>query len=121
VKALQEIDENSQVPKYKQVVKLVLSDIESGIYKSGDRIPSINETSEEYLIARDTVEKAYKELLQKNVIVSVKGKGYFVAREVSTSGLRICLVFNKLSTYKKAVYDSFVKTLDTRATVDLHV
>ena len=72
------INHNSEVPKYKQVVDLLLSDIEAGIFKVGQRIPSINETSEELLISRDTVEKAYVFLRKKGILASVRGKGYYV-------------------------------------------
>ena len=53
------IDAESEIPKYKQVVDLFISDIQAGILKQGQRIPSINETSEELLLSRDTIEKAY--------------------------------------------------------------
>ena len=72
------INHLSEVPKYKQVVDLIISDIEAGIFKQGQRIPSINETSEELLISRDTVEKAYVHLRKKGILSSVRGKGYFV-------------------------------------------
>jgi DNA-binding GntR family transcriptional regulator len=51
---------DSQIPKYEQIIKLIVSDIQAGIYKLGERISSINEISEEYLVSRATVEKAYK-------------------------------------------------------------
>ena len=57
---LDEIDEASKVPKYKQVADIIISNIGSGIVKLGDRIPSINQTSEQFLLSRDTIEKAYK-------------------------------------------------------------
>ena len=38
------IDHQSGIPKYRQVVEMIVSDIESGIFKQGQRIPSINET-----------------------------------------------------------------------------
>lgn len=72
------INPDSEIPKYKQVVDLLLSDIEAGIFKIGQRIPSINETSEDLFISRDTVEKAYVYLRKKGIIGSVRGKGYYV-------------------------------------------
>ena len=44
--------------KIEQVMDIIKSDIEHGIFKKGERIPSINETSEEFYLSRDTVEKA---------------------------------------------------------------
>jgi DNA-binding transcriptional regulator YhcF (GntR family) len=73
------VDECSGIPKYEQIVKIILSDIENGIFKRGEQIPSINETSYEFYISRDTVEKAYKKLKELGAIISVRGKGYFVS------------------------------------------
>ncbi|WP_289064437.1 GntR family transcriptional regulator, partial [uncultured Zobellia sp.] len=52
------IDENSRVPKYRQIVDAIIHNISSGNLKMDDKIPSINRFSEEYLLSRDTVEKA---------------------------------------------------------------
>ena len=86
---LDRIDESSTIPKYLQVVNAIISDIEEGILKHGQRIPSINETSEMYYLSRDTVEKAYKELRERGIINSVRGKGNY-----------ICLNFPELTPHK---------------------
>ncbi|HLT74504.1 MAG TPA: GntR family transcriptional regulator [Ohtaekwangia sp.] len=115
------IDENSKIPKYQQVVDTIVSDIEIGIVKVGDKIPSINETSEEYYLSRDTVEKAYKILRRRGIITAVRGKGFYVSSTSKNEGKRILLVFNKLSDHKKTIYNSFVKKLGATATVDLQI
>jgi DNA-binding transcriptional regulator YhcF (GntR family) len=115
------IDENSKIPKYQQVVDTIVSDIEIGIVKVGDKIPSINETSEEYYLSRDTVEKAYKILRRRGIITAVRGKGFYVSSTTRNEGKRILLVFNKLSDHKKTIYNSFVKKLGDTATVDLQI
>jgi DNA-binding transcriptional regulator YhcF (GntR family) len=116
-----EIVDDCFTPKYEQIIRIILSDIESGIYKKGERVPSINEFSQDYLIARGTVEKAYHKLQEKGILLPVKGKGYFVAHTDFTNRSRVALLFNKLSNYKKEIYDGFVKTLDKKAMVDLHI
>jgi DNA-binding transcriptional regulator YhcF (GntR family) len=115
------IDEDSKVPKYQQVVDTIVSDIEIGLVKVGEKIPSINETSEEYYLSRDTVEKAYKILRKRGVITAVRGKGFYVSSTTGRQGKRILLVFNKLSDHKKTIYNSFVKCLGDSATVDLQI
>jgi DNA-binding transcriptional regulator YhcF (GntR family) len=115
------IDESSPIPKYQQVVATIVSDIEIGIVKLGDRIPSINETSEEYLLSRDTVEKAYKILRKRGIITSVRGKGYYVSSTGKNEERRVLLVFNKLSDHKKTIYNSFVKSVGKGFLVDLQV
>ncbi|MBD0260953.1 MAG: winged helix-turn-helix transcriptional regulator, partial [Cytophagales bacterium] len=71
------IDEESKVPKYRQIIDSILKDVDKGILLRGQRIPSINELSDEYYLARDTVEKAYNVLRQRGIIESVRGKGYY--------------------------------------------
>jgi DNA-binding transcriptional regulator YhcF (GntR family) len=115
------IDHQSEVPKYKQVVDLIVSDIESGIFKQGQRIPSINETSEELLLSRDTIEKAYVFLRKKGILSSVRGKGYYVNQSNVQKNIRVALIFNKLSNYKRNIYYSFIETLGSKAVVDVFI
>ncbi|GEO06095.1 transcriptional regulator [Adhaeribacter aerolatus] len=118
---LDRIDESSTIPKYLQVVNAIIADIDEGILKHGQRIPSINETSEMYYLSRDTVEKAYKELRERGIINSVRGKGNYICQKFSVNKIRVLLIFNKLSTYKKNMYYALLRTLGEDAIVDLHV
>ncbi|MBD2699041.1 GntR family transcriptional regulator [Spirosoma sp. BT702] len=109
-----------KTPKYKQIVQSVITDIERGVLKNNEQLPSISELSVEYYLARDTVEKAYRELRELGYIISVQGKGYYVQVNVAPK-LKILLIFNKLSSYKKIIYYSFLKALGDHATVDLQI
>lgn len=115
------INHESEVPKYKQVVEMIISDIESGIFKQGQRIPSINETSEELLLSRDTVEKAYVHLRKKGILSSVRGKGYYINQTNVQKRIKVALIFNKLSNYKRSIYYSFVETIGSKASVDVFI
>jgi DNA-binding transcriptional regulator YhcF (GntR family) len=116
-----EIDAQSQIPKYRQIVDYVVDSIEKGKLSMGSRIPSINELSEEFYLSRDTVEKAYNYLRKRSVIKSVRGKGYYIARVDPIDQISVCLIFNKLSAYKKIIFNTIVETLGTKATVDLFI
>jgi DNA-binding transcriptional regulator YhcF (GntR family) len=113
-----QIKEDSRTPKYEQVMNLIKSDIENGIFSKGERIPSINETSEEFLISRDTVEKAYSRLREQGIIKSVPGKGYYVNCDIPSSQLRVLLIINKISAHKKKIVHAFVETLGEQAVVE---
>jgi DNA-binding transcriptional regulator YhcF (GntR family) len=115
------IDPHSEVPKYKQVENLIISDIESGIFKQGQKIPSINETSEELLLSRDTIEKAYVSLKKIGILSSVRGKGFYVNNPNVSRHIKVALIFNKLSNYKRSIYYSFIETLGSKATVDVFI
>lgn len=121
LKTIIRLDCNSRIPKYQQIVHSIIEDIENGYLTIGEKIPSINEISEEYYLSRDTVEKAYNLLKEKKIILSVKGKGYYVARNISTSQIKILFLLNKLSNYKLKIYNSFINSLSGCAQVDLNI
>jgi len=115
-----QFDPRNQMPKYKQIVHSIKTDIELGVLAQGVQLPSISELSAEYQLARDTVEKAYRELRNMGYISAVQGKGYYV-QSVKDKKEKILLIFNKLSSYKKIIYYSFIKALGDAATVDLEI
>ncbi|MDN5211740.1 GntR family transcriptional regulator [Fulvivirgaceae bacterium BMA12] len=116
-----QINAKSRIPKYQQIVNSIVHNIEKGRLDMGQKIPSINEVSEEYYLSRDTVEKAYSALKQKRIIVSVKGKGYYIAKTNLVSKFHVLILMNKLSSYKMRIYNSFVKSLEAKAHVDLQI
>lgn len=115
------INEDSRIPKYKQIVDSIIGDIANGKIKVGQKIPSINELSESCYLSRDTVEKAYKALKDRKVIESVHGKGYYTTKTNLISKLNIFFLINKPSTYKMEVYNSFVDTIGINAHVNVFI
>lgn len=113
-------DNSDKMPIYKQIAQSIGKQIDKGSLKKNFLLPSINVFSDQYGVARDTVERAYKELKKQGYITSVSGKGYYVLGKKETK-LKILLVFNKLSSFKKIVYYSFLKTLGDRAIIDLQI
>jgi DNA-binding transcriptional regulator YhcF (GntR family) len=115
------IDENSRIPKYRQIVDSIITNISNGNLKIDDKIPSINSFSEEYLLSRDTVEKAYHILKERKVITSIRGKGYYITRTKLISKVNILFLINKLSAYKMRIYNSFINTIGGNSHTDLHI
>lgn len=115
------IKERSSVPKYIQVADSITVDIESGKIKLGERIPSINELSDKNSMSRDTIEKAYKILRDRNLIYAVKGIGNFVTDTNSKSKIDVFFLINKPSSYKMEVYNSFVDTLGAKGHVNMYL
>jgi DNA-binding transcriptional regulator YhcF (GntR family) len=116
-----DIDESSSIPKYIQIVKAIKGMIVSGVLNYGDKIPSINNLSADYYLSRDTVEKAYTILKNQGIIESVRGKGYYISHHSDLSKYRILLLFNKLSAYKKEIFNSFLIGMEDRGEINFHV
>jgi DNA-binding transcriptional regulator YhcF (GntR family) len=115
------IDESSRIPKYKQIVDSIINDISKGKLKVGHKIPSINNLSETCDLSRDTVEKAYKQLKERKLIISVKGKGFYTAKTDLISKVNVFFLINKLSSYKMMTYNSFVNSLGINGHVTLSI
>lgn len=71
-----------RVPIVEQIKTSVLRQIAQGIYKEGDRLPSIRQLARDLGVNPNTVSKAYSELSQSHVVESVTGKGVFVKQSV---------------------------------------
>ena len=116
-----EISDDSSLPKYKQLIESIIENIEHGRIKYGQKLPSINQLSIDYYLSRDTAEKAYKELKKAGVIGSVKGKGYYVTNSAPESQIKVLVVFNKISAYKKVIYNEFALQLKGKAQIEFFI
>ncbi len=116
-----EISEDSSIPKYKQIYLSIIDKIETGHIKYGQKLPSINRLSFDYYLARDTVEKAYVVLKDKGIIESVRGKGYYVINSAPDSQIRILVLFNKLSNYKREIFNVMAKELGEKVHIDFFI
>ncbi|MGQ4423749.1 GntR family transcriptional regulator [Streptomyces violaceoruber] len=63
---------------YMAVADAVAAQIAAGELKSGDRVPGELDMSATYGIARMTVARAVKELRERGLVQTVRGKGTFV-------------------------------------------
>lgn len=115
------IEVSSQVPIYKQIINVIQDNIEKGNYIKGEFLPSMNKLAEELDVSKETVKKSYSILREKGVIESSHGKGFYVTNN-GTNHIKILLLFDKLSTYKQELYNSFAATIGDIAeiTIRLH-
>lgn len=113
-----DICDDSNSPKYKQIIDSIIWSIKVGKLKAGDKLPSINQLSFDYYLSRDTVEKAYRFLCKNNIIQSIKRKGYYILDTVSTSEIKILMLVNDFNAEKKTIYNEMVNKLSDQATVD---
>ena len=73
------LNNSSMVPIYEQLMDRIKSAIIGGELKEGDALPSVRSLAAELRISALTVKKAYDKLEEENFIVTVHGKGSFVA------------------------------------------
>lgn len=78
---MKEIDKNSRIPLYYQLMEIIIEDIEKGNLKEHDKVLSERELCEKYDISRATVRQAIQELEKEGYIYKEHGKGTFVSPE----------------------------------------
>jgi DNA-binding transcriptional regulator YhcF (GntR family) len=117
---LAQFDTFSKMPKYQQLVNSIVSGVEGGLFKIGERLPSINEASEEYYLSRDTVERAYTELYRLGVITSVNRRGYFITGNRHRLTTKVLFLVGSITEYNKAIYASFVNAFGKNLHVDIY-
>ena len=88
------LEKDIPVPLYYQLKKQLLSLIEQGLLKEGDKLPPEKELCEQLEISRPTVRQAFGDLSSEGYLHRFKGNGTFVsAPKVSAK------FFNQLETF----------------------
>ena len=73
------INTSSMVPIYEQITDQIKTLIRDGVLKVNDVLPSVRTLSKELRISALTVKKAYDFLEEEGYVVTVHGKGTYVA------------------------------------------
>src|ERR1700721_283072 len=73
-----QVEYNSGIPVYRQIINHVCAAVAVGAFKSGDQLPTIRALHERLNVNPNTVAKAYRELELKGSIVSERGSGSFI-------------------------------------------
>jgi GntR family transcriptional regulator len=66
-------------PLYQQIKGLITRELQAGVWKPGEAIPSEMELAARFKVSQGTVRKAIDELAAENLVVRRQGKGTFVA------------------------------------------
>ena len=73
------INHTSMEPIYEQIIAQIKAEVISGILAPGDALPSVRALSRDLKISALTVKKAYDSLEAEGLVVTVHGKGSFIA------------------------------------------
>ena len=73
------INHSSMVPIYEQIVDVVKTQIRKGELKEDENLPSVRMLAKELKISALTVKKAYDALEEEGFVITIHGKGSFVA------------------------------------------
>lgn len=75
-------------PIYLEIAERIASEIMLGVYKEGDRIPSVRDTAAQMEVNANTAMRSYATLEGEGILESRRGLGYFVGKGAEKSILR---------------------------------
>ena len=78
-----QIDYKSHKSIYEQIVDQMKYNTIKGYLKPGDAIPSIRKLALMIQVTPTTVAKAYQELERQQIIETIRGKGTFIAQQLT--------------------------------------
>ena len=113
------IDQNSSIPKYKQIIVSIEKSIDNGVLKKNDKLPSINKVALEFTLSRDTILLAYDILKKRGIIYAIFGKGYYIRSSEIHIKQRVFLLFDELNSFKEDLYNSFILHMGKEAHIDI--
>ena len=73
------INNSSMIPVYEQLVAQIKQEIIQGGLAEGEALPSVRSFSNELKISALTIKKAYDKLEEEGFVITVHGKGTYVA------------------------------------------
>jgi len=78
----------SEMPRHRAIYKELLAEIQSGVYKPGERLPSEAVLCERFQASRITVAKAFQSLQRENLVTRRPGSGTYVEKPAQGSSHR---------------------------------
>lgn len=76
------------VPIYRQIADIIKNAVKKGELAAGEKLPTVQEMTDDLEIARGTVKRAYDELEREGIIEKAQGRGTFVCYNPSNHGGR---------------------------------
>ena len=83
------MDKNPSIPIYAQLEEAIKEKIKNKEYLPGEALPTERELTELFGVSRMTIRQAISNLVHKNVLYRIPGKGAFVSKEVIEKKLEI--------------------------------
>lgn len=74
---------NSDRPIFLQIVERIQTDIISGKYKPGDKLPSVRDLAAEAAVNPNTMQKAFAELERTGLVYSQRTTGRFITEDTT--------------------------------------
>lgn len=112
-----EMEGVSGLSKHDQLVNGILNAIQNKALNQGDLLPSVNNLINEFGFARETIAKAYKDLVTRGIVESKNRVGFYVSNCDVNQHLKVALVLFAFDAFQ----ETFYKVFRTRVGPGVHI
>lgn len=119
IQQIKDLESVNTLSKHEQIVQGIINSIKENIVQKGDVLPSVNTMIKELGFARETIAKAYKELIYSGIIESKNRLGYFVASVETEQTLKVALVLYAFDIFQETFYENFRNGLGENVQLDI--
>lgn len=119
IQQIKNLETVNSLSKHEQLVQGIINAIEEKVVSKGDLLPSVNTFISELGFARETIAKAYKELVHRGIIESKNRLGYFVATNDVKQELKVALLIFAFDIFQETFYENFRKGLGKNIQLDI--
>lgn len=95
---------NSDKPIYQQIMTYIKLKIISGIYKPGDKLPTVRELANDAEVNPNTMQKALTELERDNLVFSMRTAGRYITKDQN-------IINNVKKSMAQGEIKKFIKTM----------
>jgi DNA-binding LacI/PurR family transcriptional regulator len=106
-KQIYEMEGVSGLSKHDQLVNGILNAIQNKALNQGDLLPSVNNLINEFGFARETIAKAYKDLVTRGIVESKNRVGFYVSNCDINQHLKVALVLFAFDAFQETFYKVF--------------
>ncbi|MDY0989475.1 Bacterial regulatory protein, gntR family [Flavobacterium sp. ACN2] len=119
IQQIKNLESINSLSKHEQLVQGIINAIDEKVVTKGDLLPSVNTFISELGFARETIAKAYKELVHRGIIESKNRLGYFVATNDVKQELKVALLIFAFDIFQETFYENFRKGLGKNVQLDI--
>lgn len=119
IQQIKDIESINSFSKHEQIVQGIINAIDEKVVTKGDPLPSVNTFISELGFARETIAKAYKDLIHRGIVESKNRLGYFVATTDVKQELKVALVLFAFDIFQETFYENFRKGLGKNIQLDI--
>lgn len=90
----------SDRPVFIQIIEKLKLDIITGVYKPGDKLPSVRELAGEAAVNPNTMQRAFSELERDGLVYTMRTSGRFITEDITMiQGLKEQMAINAIAEF----------------------